>query len=375
MTAALAQPPPSNIDVIDAAQSLPPDLAIIKMENESIMAMAAKRPRDKKAILADLKSQIEAYPTFAKAAKYVKPVGKDPKTGRMKFAEGLSIRAAEAIAASFGFNRVRTAATPIDADTVMVEATFVDYQTGRIWQDSTPVSKKYKARGGGTRVHSDDRFYNVVIKAEKSKCVREVVLRIVDPGLKSELDEMIETTLAELMDEKQQSRLVNAFAAKKVGVADLEKVQGKKLDAFTNADRVALQKMWTAIDTGESTAAELFGVADDGNGKSGNKSPEDLAGEIAGKPQDEEYTGPMPDAEPEPKPEPKKRTPRKKKVNIEDVKTEIRTLVSQIDPTEAAKLLRKDEDGGFKSWLDVSVCEDTARVEAIRDDLKVMVEG
>src|ERR1035441_5609736 len=44
---------------------LPPNLAIMKMENDNIGAMAVARPRDPKKVLAHVKAQFDAYPSFA----------------------------------------------------------------------------------------------------------------------------------------------------------------------------------------------------------------------------------------------------------------------------------------------------------------------
>ena len=62
------------------------------------MAECRARPRDMAAIREELADLLEAFPELAEDAIYSKPVGKDRETGEEKFAEGLSIRAAEALA-------------------------------------------------------------------------------------------------------------------------------------------------------------------------------------------------------------------------------------------------------------------------------------
>lgn len=255
-------------DVVDAVQSLPPDLALIKMENESIMALAAKHPRDPAKMLAILKAQLRAYPALARDAMYTKPVGKEPGSNRQKYATGLSIRAAETLSAVYGFNAVRddTSLTD-DPDKVRVSATFVDYQTGRVWQSCGILSKMYKDRKGNLRKHGDDRFFNVVVKAEASKRIREVIVRTIDAGLKAEFEQEINDVLADVLDDATVTKIVKSFASKGVRQGDLERAIGKPLKDCLQADRVQMQQMWTALKTGESTVAEMFhGGAADLNG-------------------------------------------------------------------------------------------------------------
>lgn len=248
---------------LPAVASLPQDLAIMKLENDNIMALAAARPRNHKKIKADLLEQIDAYPSFAKAVIYCKPVGKDAQ-GRMQYARGLSIRAAEAIAEVYGFNRIRSEITEIDADRVRVEATFTDYQRGRIWQDSGIVSKSYRSRDGKTVRHSDDRFYNVVVRAEASKRIREVIIRSVPPGLRSELMELAEEKIDALLDDKTVEKIVAQFAGKGITLEMLEAHVGRSSKAgWTKEDRANLLGIWNAIKDGETTIEEAFGKSDD----------------------------------------------------------------------------------------------------------------
>ena len=257
-TAELAQP--SAADQAQALAALPPDYAILKLENDTIQALAAAKPRDHVSIRNEIAEQIEAYPSFAKAAIYVKPVGRDPETGEMKFARGLSIRAAEALAEAYGYCRIRTDVTPIDDDHVKVEATFTDYQKGRIWQDAGIVSKFYRDRYGKMKRIPDDRFYNVVVKAEVSRRVREVIVRSVPPGLRAELQEMAERKMGALLSGEGVQKIIDAFAGLGVSLDQLENHLGRTIgQGWTQEDRVMLGGLYNAIQAGETTVAEVFG--------------------------------------------------------------------------------------------------------------------
>jgi hypothetical protein len=58
-----------------AAEQLPPEMMLLKMENESIMQVARIQPREPMKIVAQLRELIEAWPAAAEEAIYSKPVG------------------------------------------------------------------------------------------------------------------------------------------------------------------------------------------------------------------------------------------------------------------------------------------------------------
>lgn len=240
------------------AAALPRDLAIVKMENDNIMALAAAHPREPATMLADLKAQIEAYPSFAKKAMYTKPVGKDPKTGQMKFARGLSIRAAEAIAEVYKYNQCRIDVSPLGNDAARVETSFVDYQTGRVFKKSAVVSKNFKRRNGQMARHNDDRFYDVVCNGAGSRLLRECIVRSVSPGLRSELERCVDEQLDAFLDEATVKKILAQFANKDITQAHLEAIIGKRIDAFTRDDRATLLGMWNSLEQEEVTVPELL---------------------------------------------------------------------------------------------------------------------
>lgn len=268
---------------IAAVAQLPSDLAILRLENETIQSLAAARPRDHNSIKREMQAQLDEYPSFAKQAIYSKPCGQD-ESGRQKIARGLSVRCAEAIAEAYGFCRVRTDVTPIDDDTVKVEATFTDYQKGRIWQDGGIVSKWFRRKGGQMSKHPDDRFYGVVVKAELSRRVREVILRSVPPGLRAYVMEQAENKLASILDEKAIDKIVEKFGQKGVTLTQLEGHIGRtRKTGWTEEDRLDLLGLWNAIEEGETTVQEAFSQEQQkpASAKNGNVKAGDLLGEVA----------------------------------------------------------------------------------------------
>jgi hypothetical protein len=258
---------------VESVAMLPPDLAIVKMENDSFQAVAAAHPRSLVKIKAELEEQLEAFPTLAEDAIYNKPVGKEQGgSGQQRYVRGLSVRSAEAIRECYGFNRVRTDVMEVDGgNAVKVEATFSDYQRCTIWQDSGIVSKFYKDRSGRMVKYADDRFYNVVVKAEASRRIREVILRSVNPGLKAWYFELAEKKIDEILDEPAVDKIVGKFSTKGISLEQLEKSLGRTRKAgWTKSDRQDLLGIWNAIESGETTIAEAFS---DGNGDNGTAKP------------------------------------------------------------------------------------------------------
>lgn len=250
-----------GIDAL-AVQKLPPDLVLMKMENEQIMTMAAARPRDHGKIKDEIVGQMTLYPSFAAEAVYTKPVGKDPDTHVMKFASGLSIRAAESLREAYGFNRVGTCIEPIPGSTrdeYRLTATFVDYQKGMVWQDSEIITPFYRTRGGNMVRMPDDRFFNVHAKARRSILVREVILRSVPAGLKSEVFEMANRLMDERLDDATIEKITKEFATIGVEKAMLEELIGRTTANWSKTDRKTILGIWQAIKDGETTIDEAFG--------------------------------------------------------------------------------------------------------------------
>ena len=278
-----------NDGEIQQVSRLPKDLAVLKMENDNIISLAATHPRDHKAILSEITDQLQTYKSFAQEAIYCKPVGKDDK-GKMKYARGLSIRMAEALAAAYKYNRIDTDVEVLDPNTVKVTAKFMDYQNGRIWTDSGICSKKYKTKRGQVFTHSDDRFYNVVVKAEASRRLREVILRSVPPGLKKEAELIAEKELDQFLDESTAQKIIANFAAKGVTVEMLESHLNRAKEDWRTEDRRTLIGVWNMLEQDESTVKEIFG------------DPEETASEAAATKAADDINNKIKDAAKQPEP-------------------------------------------------------------------------
>lgn len=265
------------LDDLLAKQSQSRELAMLRMENETIMAECRMHPRDMVKIKGQLEELLNNFPEFADDAIYAKDVGGG------KIAEDLSIRAAEALAEAYGYNRIRASVSLIDDDHAKIEATFTDFQTGRIWQDDCIVSKWYtasKARGGGRVRHDDDRFHNTVAKAAKSKVIREVICRSVNPALKAWFKNECEKVLSKTLKPEDADKIIAAWKAIGVGLEKLEQLVGKPLAmGWLASDQVRLRTLYVGVRDNETTIESLLGI----DQSPPKKTAADITAEIDGK--------------------------------------------------------------------------------------------
>lgn len=257
------EPATETTDLIDAAVRetearlmATPELMQMKMENESIMTECRLRPRDMEAIKRELTKQLEAFPELAAAAIYSKPVGEG------KNASGLSIKAAETLAEVYGYNRVQTAVSPLDANSVYVEATFIDYQNGRVWRTKGILSKFYtkaKNKGGGQSRIPEDRFNSVTVKAEASRQAREAITRCINSGLKAWFENECRKRQQQMLTPGKVAEIVESFRDKGVTLEQLDTLIGRpKSMGWTNADKALLANTWNAIKDGETTIDQVI---------------------------------------------------------------------------------------------------------------------
>ncbi len=281
---------------LDAVQSLPPSIMLLKMENEQIFSVARAEPRDPVKIVEQLRALIDAYPAAAEEAVYSKPVGtvtevtcphcaikfevnlltretvcpacdkspvgvKDLQTRKVKkYAEGLSIRAAESIRSIYGYTRLAITMEQGERGQVKITGTLVDYSAGNLTSDERIVSPWYKSRGGGMVQTPEDRFLNVVVKSEKAKLRRDLILDNT-PGIVRALfrDACDQKMLDLVSPEEIQQKVVPAFAPYGINTEQLDLIVGSPAKlGWTEQERLRLRKILTALKSGETTARDLL---------------------------------------------------------------------------------------------------------------------
>lgn len=277
------------------ANQMSRDVMLLKMENETIMAAARMQPRNPANIVKQLVELIDAYPAAAEESVYSRPVGtvnectcskckvkyelpsitkdsvcpacgsgtqadRHPSRKITKFAEGLSIRAAESIRSVFGYTRLATTTEILPNGSAKISGTLVDYAAGNLTSDERIVPRQYKDRYGKMQTIPEDRFLGVTVKAEKSKLRRDIILdstpSIVKALFRDECEKKMKALVApELIEQK----VLPAFAEYGISQQHLEKMIGRPLSmGWKEEDRLQLRKLLTALKNEETTVADIL---------------------------------------------------------------------------------------------------------------------
>ena len=231
--------------------------SLIRLENTTQIQVSMQHPRDEAKILGDALKELDLYPSMADEVLYSKPVGKDDN-GKMKYAEGLSIRTAESLANRWKNSAFGCEITGEDSEGVILAAVFLDYESNTRHVVQKKVSRYYKSRQGIKTLHPVDRFADVVIPANQSKLLREVILRSLPAGLKLEYESKARAILGSGDKNKRITKLVAGFMRLGVSKSKLEELAGKKVEELTPEEITNLIGAGNAIKDGESTIEQLI---------------------------------------------------------------------------------------------------------------------
>jgi hypothetical protein len=281
------------------------EMAVLRMEHDSVIAAAKTCERDSERIAAEIERRARICPEAAATWMYAKCVGsvgvvectcgnryevnvkwngqakrKEPErvtceqcskwapNGQVrvvkKYARDLSIRAAEEAREVYGFNKIRCTVSVVDATKIKVGAEFFDYVKMNTWSTESIVSKVAKSRMGGTYEVDDSRFYDQMVKAEKSKCIREAILRSMPAFLKVKMRVIAERIAESKLNQGELDSAIAFFADKGITLSQLEHYIGRTRDeGWTKEDKLNLWTAWKQIEADEATVADVFGAADD----------------------------------------------------------------------------------------------------------------
>jgi len=233
--------------------------SIVKMENSTQMQIAVQHPRDEKKILAEALAELDLYPSMAKEAWYVRPVGKQEGSDSQKNAEGLSIRAAESLANRWNNSSYGTTILGEDDDAVKLAAVFLDYEKNIRHLTESRVSKFIKRHDGRVERLTPDRL-DLKVKAETSKILRERVLRSLPPGLRKEYENKVKAILSGSSRKGGVTLkdVLETFSTCKVFISQIEKYMGKAKDQWSKEDLITLLGIANSIKDGERTVDEVF---------------------------------------------------------------------------------------------------------------------
>jgi len=230
---------------------------LVKLENNIQMAVAVQKPRDESIILRDALHELDLYPSMAKEAIYNKPVGKDD-SGQQKYAEGLSIRAAESIANRWNNSSYGVEIVGEDEDFATIAAIFLDYEKNTRHVAMQRVSKFYKTRQGQVQRIAPDRF-DLVLKANSSKNLREIILRSLPAGLKKEYETKARGILKKEPIAAQRTAMLERLGDAGISEAELEAWKKKPVKDWRREEILEALGILNAIRDGEITREAVFG--------------------------------------------------------------------------------------------------------------------
>ena len=303
------------------------------------IATAKKYPRSLDKFKKDATSMIQASKAVAESCVYNRPVGKDSKTGRMKFAEGASIRLAEIVGSCYCNLRVATVITEVTPRQVKAQGVAFDLEKNyAVKKDcmETTVTKSGKP--------FSERMRIVVAKACQSKALRDAVFGVIPRALCNDLIEIAKDTVlgGRTLDELVPG-VVSWVKTLDIDAKRVWGVLGVGGPTELTMDHVmTLAGLKTAIADSEITVNEVFPPSVEE--QKANDPAQKIKDHFAGKGKKEEPA-------PAPAKKPKKADPKKPK------KTAKKTSSPQESPTPAVDQPAQEEPVPLEHVLDISPTE------------------
>lgn len=248
--------------------------------------MALQRPRNRDQARQDLLAEC-GTPSFAEVAWYRRPVGKeqDPNTKEwvQKYAEGHSIRFAEAAARAWTNIAVESLTTFDSPESRVVNVSVTDLESNLSYSEDIPIEKtvERKRLGQGQKaigmrentygemvfiVAATDSQIKVKEKAEVSKTMRELVLRVLPGDIKADCAARIrETKEAKIKADPAGARkaMIDAFHGIGVSVVELEAYLGHELGICSPGEIQTMRDFYVAISDDQMTWADLRRAKDE----------------------------------------------------------------------------------------------------------------
>lgn len=241
--------------------------ALMKAENDSLLAVAIQRPRDESKFMKTVLSRLDLAPEQAKGMFYSIPYRDRDASGQTKIVrvEGPSIGAALALAQAWGNCTATARAVNEDADGFDLEGVFIDLESNFRVSKAWRVSKLFRRRDGRTESLNVQRL-GLAIQAGLSKGMRNAILA----GIPSIYVQAFYQKAKEIAGGKPDlpakpetvAAIVKGFERFKMDTGKLEEYAEVKVQDWTGADVANLRGLWNALNDKQVTVAELFEPAE-----------------------------------------------------------------------------------------------------------------
>lgn len=192
----------------------------------------------------------------AESCFYSRPVGKDPQTGKQKYAEGMSIRLAEIVAACYG--NIRHGSFLVSQTDRQVTARgFAHDVESNVAATCEAVEATVTAKGAPF----SERMRVVVAKAALAKADRDAIFKVVPRALCRVLEEQARKVAIGDADSITRRRIAALQWAGKLGVSEgrvFAALNVKGADDITGEHIKTLLGLKTALTDGDITVEEAF---------------------------------------------------------------------------------------------------------------------
>mgnify|MGYP001564355853 CR=1 FL=1 len=253
-------------------------MAIMRVENENQQIAAIQRPRNEKKILDGALEELRMSPDFAKKAYYSIPY-KDAK-GNIVNVEGPSISSAMTLARRWGNCANGSRVVGVEAERIIVEGVFIDYETNLRTLRQVPVSMyRYDKQTNSTVPLRDDKL-TMAISAGSSKAVRNAILASLPVGLihryiseaKSLTVQNGPKRLAQKSVKDRILALMDVFVSKGADAKSVGLYMNQLMAQGNETETLAtMNGTLTAIEDGHASIADVFG---------GQQSPQAVSGPL-----------------------------------------------------------------------------------------------
>jgi hypothetical protein len=255
--------PPGLTGGSEAANLVAQGVTLMRIENESMLAVAIQRPRNEEQVLKGAIKELQMVPEQAKRAYYSIPYRERQPDGTQKMVrvEGPSIKASMALARRWGNCSVTARSLKQDATGAELAGIFIDFETNFRVERPMWVSKVMKRRGGGTYTLDPQRWL-AAFQSGASKAARNAAINGLPDYLVAAYIKQAKTIAAgdpeAKADPKRVDKVLEAFKRFNVTLEVLEAHLEVKRDGWMGDDLATLVGLGNAIKDGQMTVAEAF---------------------------------------------------------------------------------------------------------------------
>jgi hypothetical protein len=247
----------------DAGNLVAQGVTLMRIENESMLAVAVQRKRVPRAVLKAAVEELQIVPEEAKRAYYSIPYKEKQPDGSKKIVkvEGPSVKASMALARLWGNCSVTARSLNEDALGADLAGIFIDFETNFRVERPMRVTRVMKARNGGTWTLNPQQWL-AALQAAASKAQRNATLNGLPAWLVAGYMKQARILAAGDPESKAEPKkvagVVKAFERFKVTLAMLEKYVEAPVTEWMGDHIATLIGLGNAIADEQMTVAEAF---------------------------------------------------------------------------------------------------------------------